>query len=309
MKKLLSLILVFALVLSALSFSALAVDGIRLAAHRGMNELAPENTLPAFELAGEKGFFGLEFDLQLTKDGFWVVCHENELERMTDGKGLISEKTFDQVRRLNVIGGTNPEKYPENKIPTLDEALDVCEAYSMIPFIEVKAGDEDDLDSLAAHLSERGFDGDNSRVISSNKSYVSYFKRNYPQFTVWFVSYFSLGSDVDFSLENGLDGISLNAMFFKNELAEKVISGGLTFSLWGVDKLEDAERFAALGSLDFTTNNLVYADDGSVAALQEGDEATGSALKRIIELGKTIINRIKTIVDYVRRFIGSFIPE
>ena len=281
---------------------------IRLAAHRGMNELAPENTLPAFELAGQYGYYGLEFDLQLTKDGIWVVCHEDNLERMTNGKGNISEKSFEYVRSLSITDGTNVAEYPDLKLPTLEEALDVCRKYGMVPYIEIKAGSEEELDGLVQLITASGF-AENCRIISSTKSAVEYIKKAYPQFAVWFVSYFCLDGDLDFALEAGLDGVSWNVMFFKEEMLEKLNGTGLTLSFWTVDTAENAEKFAAYGSRDFTTNNLIYADDGSVVPLQEGDEAMQSNLSRIVGFAKFVINLIRSIVDKVRGMIGSFIPN
>ena len=59
-------------------------------AHRGASGSAPENTLPAFELAIEQGADGLEFDVQLTRDDFVVVIHDETLERTTHGNGTRS---------------------------------------------------------------------------------------------------------------------------------------------------------------------------------------------------------------------------
>ena len=308
MKKIISLLIVLTLILSTVSLSAAAVDGIRLVAHRGMNELAPENTIPAFELAGQYGYYGVEFDLQLTKDGRWVVCHEDNLERMTNGKGNISDRSFEYVRNLKIIDGTNVADYPELRIPTLEEALEVCREYGLVPYIEIKAGSENELDGLVQIVTDFGFAG-NCRIISSTKSSVEYIKKAYPQFTVWFVSYFDLESDIDFALEAGLDGVSWNVMFFKEEMLERLNETDLTLSFWTVDTAENAEKFAAFGSKDFTTNNLIYADDGSVVPLQEGDEATKSTISRLIGFARFVINLVKSVIDKVRRMIGSFIPN
>ena len=308
MKKIISLLIILTLLLSASSLSTAAAEGIRLAAHRGMNELAPENTIPAFELAGQYGYFGLEFDLQLTKDEKWVVCHEDNLERMTNGKGNISDRSFDYVRKLKITDGTNIAEYPDLKIPTLEEALAVCIEYGMVPYIEIKAGSEKELDELAQIVIDFGV-SENCRIISSTKSSVEYIKKAYPQFTVWFVSYFCLDGDLDFALEAGLDGVSWNVMFFKDELFEKLEGTDLTLSFWTVDTAENAEKFATYGSKDFTTNNLIYADDGSVVPLQEGDEAMKSNFSRIVGFAKFAINLVKSFINKVRLLIGSFIPE
>ena len=60
-------------------------------AHRGLHDQqTPENSLPAFKKAIEKGY-AIEIDLQMTKDGVIVVFHDDFLDRMTNGKGNIKE--------------------------------------------------------------------------------------------------------------------------------------------------------------------------------------------------------------------------
>ena len=49
--------------------------------HRGASGHAPENTLPAFQLAADMGADGVELDVQLTRDGIPVVCHDETVDR------------------------------------------------------------------------------------------------------------------------------------------------------------------------------------------------------------------------------------
>ena len=72
-----------------------------LVAHRGGSAEAPENTLAAFKMANENGATGVEFDVDFTKDGKAVVIHDSTVDRTTDGSGLVSEFTFDEIRKLD----------------------------------------------------------------------------------------------------------------------------------------------------------------------------------------------------------------
>ncbi len=69
--------------------------------HRGASSEAPENTLPSFERALEYGVPYLELDCHATRDGEIVVLHDAELERTTDGRGLVSELSFSELERLD----------------------------------------------------------------------------------------------------------------------------------------------------------------------------------------------------------------
>src|SRR5881397_2525073 len=70
-------------------------------AHRGNRVRAPENTLLAFRQAVEIGADAIEFDVRLTRDGVPVVIHDADLDRTTNGHGLVESYTFDELRTLN----------------------------------------------------------------------------------------------------------------------------------------------------------------------------------------------------------------
>lgn len=112
--------------------------GLRLVAHRGMNELAPEATLPAYELAGKNGMWGLKIDLCETKDGAFVCSHDWTVDRLFDGQGMITELSLAQILDMRVVRGANVEMYPGQKIVQLDEALEICSRYKMHPYLNFK---------------------------------------------------------------------------------------------------------------------------------------------------------------------------
>ena len=71
-------------------------------AHRGVSLLMPENTLPSFAAALALGADEIEFDVRLTKDLKLIVSHDGTLERISDGKGQLSDFTLDELKKLNV---------------------------------------------------------------------------------------------------------------------------------------------------------------------------------------------------------------
>jgi len=82
-------------------------------AHRGASYDAPENTLSAFRLAAEQGADGLEFDVQLSADGVPVIFHDAKLERTTNGRGKVTDQSFEQLQQWDAGGG--------NKILALEQ--------------------------------------------------------------------------------------------------------------------------------------------------------------------------------------------
>ncbi|WP_242305805.1 glycerophosphodiester phosphodiesterase family protein [Bacillus cereus group sp. BfR-BA-01451] len=143
---------------NAFSEVFLSSNHVQYAAHRGLSEVAPENTLAAFNMAGEVGFTALECDVQVTSDGAFVIHHDDTVDRMTNGSGRIDEKTLSDIRTLNIDSGINIDRfYPYLKIPTLEEYLDVCIKYNSLPIIEMKwTGNSDAVEPLLKVLKDKG---------------------------------------------------------------------------------------------------------------------------------------------------------
>ena len=107
-----------------------------LFAHRGDHAHAPENTLPAFQQALQKGADGVELDVKLTLDGHVIVIHDPTVDRTTDGKGRVASLTFEAIRKLDAGKWFN-EKFSGTKVPLLEEVFEVVGKDKMIN-IELK---------------------------------------------------------------------------------------------------------------------------------------------------------------------------
>ena len=105
-------------------------------AHRGASAYRPENTLEAFSLAIEQGSDCIELDVHLTKDGYIVVAHDERLERVSNGAGLINDYTLDELKSFN-FNKPFPDQ-PACKIPTLDEVFSLIKETSLTVNVELK---------------------------------------------------------------------------------------------------------------------------------------------------------------------------
>jgi glycerophosphoryl diester phosphodiesterase len=114
-------------------------------AHRGYSSAAPENTLPAFQLAVTAGADMVELDYHHSRDGILTVLHDYTLDRTTDairrwgGTNLnVSKYAFDQLRELDAATWRGSNQPPAG-IPKLIDALDLIQKGS-VTLIERKAG-------------------------------------------------------------------------------------------------------------------------------------------------------------------------
>lgn len=105
--------------------------------HRGYSGVAPENTMAAFEQAFIAGAQGIELDVHLTKEGELVVCHDETLDRTTDGSGLVEEKSLSELKKLDA-GSWYGEDFKAQAIPTLREVLTLVVGKPYLVNIELK---------------------------------------------------------------------------------------------------------------------------------------------------------------------------
>lgn len=121
-------------------------SGLLIIAHRGDSKVAPENTLPAFELAVKAGSDLVELDYHHSADGVPVVFHDEDLDRCSNAVALwggskikLASKSLAELKLLDA-GNWFAPAFAGTRIATLDEALTTIQNGSMT-LIERKSGD------------------------------------------------------------------------------------------------------------------------------------------------------------------------
>ena len=137
--------LIFSLLFASIAFIAMAEtrtdkllrelrnpksDYVFVIAHRADWRNFPENSLEAIESAIKMGVDIVELDVHRTADGELVICHDKTINRTTNGKGKIAELTLDSIRNCRLRAGHNA--VTRYKMPTLEEALDLCNGRVLI---------------------------------------------------------------------------------------------------------------------------------------------------------------------------------
>lgn len=111
----------------------------KIVAHRGLPHVAPENTLASFKAALALDIDGIETDIQATKDGELIICHDELLNRTTNGHGLIKNHTLRELKSLSA-GAWFGKNYRDEKIPTLREFLELVKGRDLLINLELKTG-------------------------------------------------------------------------------------------------------------------------------------------------------------------------
>ncbi len=109
---------------------------MKIIAHRGFSGNYPENTLLAFEKALDAGADGIETDLQLSRDNVPVIFHDDTLKRITGLDETPETLTLAELQSLDAGSWFDPA-YEKQKIPSLDELLELCDAKASL-ILEIK---------------------------------------------------------------------------------------------------------------------------------------------------------------------------
>ncbi len=132
--------------------------------HRGTPTYAPENTIIAHETAYEMGARCIEFDVRCTRDGHFVVFHDHDVDRTTDGRGDVEEMTLSEIQALDAGSHFGPE-FEGERVPTLREALaNVRGRYAVD--IDFKGGPDHSAPMLAEILRDEGFEREDAPLVT-----------------------------------------------------------------------------------------------------------------------------------------------
>jgi glycerophosphoryl diester phosphodiesterase len=155
-------------------------------AHRGHSIAFPENTMSAFRAAIEAGVDAIESDVHLTSDGHLVMLHDETLDRTTNGHGPVIDRTLEEVRALDAWGRFG-ERFRGERVPTLDQLLDLAAEARIFVVIEVKGADHSEslavADAVADRLAERG-ELDRHLLSSFDQAALGAVRARYPMLDV-----------------------------------------------------------------------------------------------------------------------------
>lgn len=218
-------------------------------AHAGLSTKAPADTKKAFELAGRAHFWGAEADIRITKTdkrGNFeiVVCHDASLKKACGVNKRVKNLTWPQLKKLKVTGGTNASHY-EQGLCTLEQFLDICERYGMVPYLDIKTDFGDaEAKKIADTLHERGF-LEKTRFVgykhSSMTAIKDYSTEQYGASPRMILNCNMQGSKQDgrtteqqiqFAASNGFQGISLIYKQVTEKRMQLLETEGLEINLW-----------------------------------------------------------------------------
>jgi len=125
----------------------------RMAGHRGVRSLAPENTLSSFKKAIELGLNWVETDTQLSADEVPVVIHDKTVDRCSNGWGSVRYLSVNQIQQLDA-GSWFSSEFKHQQIPTLEQVLTLCKTHHLHINLELKYYYDKDISLLCQRVKE-----------------------------------------------------------------------------------------------------------------------------------------------------------
>ena len=240
------------------TFTAYTKNPQSFIAHRGFSSVYPENTIPAIKGAIEKGFYGCEFDIHTTKDGIWILNHDSDIDKMTDGTGEISDYTYEELLTFNIDNGNGIKNYNDLKITTLREAIQEFKETDVVPFIEIKGYDPEAFETLINIIDSYGL-LDTAVIISFDMEALLGIREIDKNISLMYLTNNLTKEDVDICLKNGNIGVDINGgnIFKMKDALKYAQEKGLETAAWTVD-IPIFSDILSLFGIKYITTNRIY---------------------------------------------------
>ncbi|WP_281172783.1 glycerophosphodiester phosphodiesterase [Caldanaerobius polysaccharolyticus] len=225
-------------------------------AHRGDSVNAPENTMASFQKAMDVGADGIELDVHMSKDDHLVVIHDERVDRTTDGTGYVRDYTLKELKELDAGIKFSP-KFAGEKIPTLEEVLELIDNKNILLNIEVKSGVVN-YPGIEKKLVEtvRKYDIAERVILSSfNYNSIRGIKRFDCELKVGLLYEYALTKPWYIARRMGV--YSLHPYYFN--ITQELVSSCKKYDIklfpWTVDKKEDMRKMIEIGVDGIITDN------------------------------------------------------
>lgn len=226
----------------------------RVWAHRGASDVAPENTLAAFEAARVAGADGIELDVRFDRDGTVVVFHDRDLQRLCGRSGRIEDLGAAERKELRVQG---------EPVPTLAEVFGVLGDLELN--IEIKSnrpGRESALAAATAKVIRQSGRADQVLVSSFDPVALVQFHRHLPDIALALL----FGDEQALPLRKGWVGnlIGASVLHPQHTLCTEATvkrwhTAGMPVNAWTVDDPAELARLARIGVDGVFVNDPAHA--------------------------------------------------
>ena len=221
-------------------------------AHRGASAQAPENTMAAFVKAVELGSGGIELDVRMTKDGEIVVIHDEAIDRTSNGTGKVKELTLSELTRFD-FGYWFSQEFSGEKIPTLEQVMEILSKWNGSLNIEIKANDIG-IESSVIELIDKYGMGKRVIVSSFNHYILVNIRRIDDSIKTGALFMETLYKPWEYARSIGANAIHPFYRAIDTEIIKECIANDIDVNAFTVDRSEDIKMLAEAKISGIITN-------------------------------------------------------
>lgn len=224
-------------------------------AHRGASHYAPENTMTSYKEAAAMGADGIEIDVHKSKDGYLIVCHDEKVDRTTNGSGYIKDINMKELKSLDA-GGWFSKEFVGEKIPLLEEVLDLVKMENLLLNIELKNGpifydnlEEEVVNAVKAYGLE-----ENVIISSFNHYSLLAIKKIEPRIKTGILYIAGMVSPWKYAKSIGADAIHPLFLTINKDVTEECLKNDIMINPFTVDRESDMILMRNMGVTSIITN-------------------------------------------------------
>ncbi|MBL4831785.1 MAG: glycerophosphoryl diester phosphodiesterase [Aliivibrio sp.] len=217
--------------------------------HRGVSGTHPENTNSSINRAIELGLRWVEIDVQPSKDGVLVVCHDHTIDRCSDGQGRVDAYTLQQLKQFDFGTWFSPE-FSCEPILTLCELLDLAVKHDLNLNIEIKVDKHDSLkvvEQLKEQLDNSPIHRNNIILSSFNHEIMRQLCKYCPGYRLSVVTKKLTNQTRNLLAEVNAYGCHINYQWIRQQQINELKKGG--YQVWCYT-VNDAEKYSLLTEVD-----------------------------------------------------------
>ena len=227
---------------------------VQMIAHRGVSGLERENTNAAFVAAGNRSYYGIETDVHRTKDGHYVIFHDDNMLRLTGIDRNLEECTLEELREITLMDADGKNR-SDLVIPTLEEYIRICKKYGKHSILELKNHfDDADIKRIIKLIKQEDW-LEQTVFISFVLENLIAVRQMLPKQKIQY-----LVGHIDSEVLHVLKKYSLDAdVLYEGLLPDAVRAvheAGQQVNVWTVNQPEVATKMAAMG-VDFITTDIL----------------------------------------------------
>ncbi len=238
----------------------IARKNVKMIAHRGLSGIETENSNAAFVAAGNRSYFGIETDVHVTRDGRFIIHHDDNIKRMTGVDVVIEETDAVELSLIrlydrNCENRESEERRSDLSLPTLEEYIRICKKYGKAAVLELKR--KMATESIEGIVEEiRRIDYlDNTIFISFSLFNMQQIRRMLPlQKAQYLVS--AWDNDLLQVLKNHRLDLDIAGSAVTPELVKLLHENGIEINCWTIDSADTAARLVEMG-VDYITSNIL----------------------------------------------------